>query len=826
MRASKIFASVAAVTLVGILFCGPAAALDPAWKILKPSSSGVPGELIHFVRFAPDGKIWVAARWPFWGEGGIGIYDRATDAWTVLSNWETPIPSEYLNDLEFGADGTAWLATDLGLVRFDGVTWTVYDPTNSPMQLYKVRRISIAPDGHIWINNSDFNAGGDAIYDFDGMSTWRSFRVPDELPWAAPWEDLSEVFVASDGHVWVANDTLGGVAEYDGSTWTLRGGSLGPLDEMAEDQFGNIWINANGVGGDYAFFRWNGATFTRYPFASPTTLSSDPDTGTIYVGNWNGDVVRTSNGGATFQTYLSGLNHVFSIAPDPAGTDVWIGTIGAVGHFLGDGSWVRDYNSHNTGMPDYFVDYMATLRDGYFWVATGEMGLSRSDGVRWRNWGNHNAGSEPYPFAGNEPMGGAYQDRNGTHWFGGNGIARWDSESGQFTGFWNWENNPGMGVTLFPFFAEDASGHLFAASEYGSTYRFDVDAELWVLEPVQPYAVLGLPGMKADSAGNVWIAAWFDIHKWDGSTWSKVTLPDPNYFFNLGGISAFDIGPGDVMWFATFEGVVRWDGTTFTLFDSTNTPIPAGYVSGIAVRDDGLVGLAVGASSASSGVALIDGDPADPASWSVFPYGQSPLPHWQTWRVAFDPKGNLWVSATSEGVAVLLTGALEACMTPTVDAASGAPSDTLIVNDSTGGVSRTVVAAEGGPIRLVMLAAPAGGSGQYLVHANLGLPTADTMRVLPKSIGTFCFPIFLAENQPDAVWNNIGKPNRVGASNYFGTPIPDPPAAPAIFLDLPAGDVVHLPAGTTITLQGVLIDPVSPSPKGASTTNAVVVEVE
>ena len=32
--------------------------------------------------------------------------------------------------------------------------------------------------------------------------------------------------------------------------------------------------------------------------------------------------------------------------------------------------------------------------------------LRFDDGMRWRNWSDHNDGSEPYPWAGNEPMGG------------------------------------------------------------------------------------------------------------------------------------------------------------------------------------------------------------------------------------------------------------------------------------------------------------------------------------------------------------------------------------------------------------------------------------
>ncbi len=635
--------------------CATAAAGDPQWRILKPSNTGVPGELVRFVRVAPDGRLWVGARWPFWQEGGLGVFDRDTETWTTLANWETPIPSPFVNDIEFANDGVVWIATDGGLVKKNGDSWTVYNTGNSPLLHNKIRSIDLDADGHVWINNSGVQTTNAAIFEFDGQN-WTSYHVGAELPWPLPWVQLSDVIVDHAGHVWVANTVLNGVAEFDGQAWTLHGASAGRFGELMEDLDGNIWTRA-GVGGGNAFWKFDHTQFTIYPIGTtPTSLGLGPD-GAVYTGDWSGNIRKTTDAGETWSFFLTGLNQVFDITPDPNGEDFWIGTIGAVGHFYSNGAWVRDYNSYNSGLPDYFVDLMQTDRDGNFWVATGEAGLSRFDGQQWRNWGNHNAGAEPYPFAGNEPMGTAYQDSNGTHWFGGNGIARWDSEADQFTGFWNWENNPGMGVTLFTYFAEDVAGRLFAATKYGAVFHFDTEQQLWIHEPVQPNS---MPGMQADSQGNVWIAGRFNLHKWDGNTWSTATQPNPNYFFNLGGMTCLAIGPDDTLWLGTNEGLVRWDGTTFDLHDTNNSPLPAMQVQGVDVRSDGLVALSAHEFGATtpfpSGIALIDGDPANANNWSVFPYGQTPVPHYQLGAVAFDPYGNVWISAISEGVAVLLTG--------------------------------------------------------------------------------------------------------------------------------------------------------------------------
>ncbi len=627
-----------------------------AWKLVKPSTTGIPGEEVRIVRIADDGHVWVGARWPFWTEGGIGVYDPSRDLWTTFNNVDGSFPSAFVNDLVWAPDGTAWIATGNGLVHWDSGVAQVYTTANSPLLHNTIADLDVDSAGHVWLNNTTVGSTRAAIFEFDGRD-WRSFQVGSELPWAPPWGSLSHVLVDRDDHVWVANEVLNGIAEFDGTTWTLHGASFGRVGSMAEDTAGNLWLRA-GVGGGNWFAKYDGQSFTRYPIATTPTAIGIDDDGAVFLGDWLGTIRKTTDAGRSFTVWASGLNKVFNIAPDPRGTDVWIGTIGALGHFDGAGRLLADYNSYNTGQGDYFIDKFDVDRSGNLWIAAGESGLTQFDGLRWRNWGDHNVGSEPYPFAGNEPMGTYYEDRSGIGWMGGNGIARWDPPSGTFTGFWNWQNTPSIGVTMFDQFAEDAAGNLFAATEYGTIYRFD--GRTWVVEPIRPYAPNGTT-MLADSRGDVWLAGWFDVWRWDGRDWRKIALPDPNYFFDLGGINVMANGPDDVKWFGTDQGLVRYDGTSFEEFHRRNSPLPARQVAGLDVRDDGVIGLAClefgAVTPFPNGVCVIDGDPRDPTRWKVWSYGSSPLPHYQLGAAKFDADGNLWVSAVSESAAVLLNPA-------------------------------------------------------------------------------------------------------------------------------------------------------------------------
>jgi hypothetical protein len=210
-----------------------------------------------------------------------------------------------------------------------------------------------------------------------------------------------------------------------------------------------------------------------------------------------------------------------------------------------------------------------------------------------------------------------------------------------------------MGVTVFTAFAQDAAGKLFAAGRYGEVYSFN--GSLWVHEPVPAAGETStFAWIQADGDGKVYAAEPFQLNVWDGTAWSPVAAPSPNFFFDLGGITCMTIGPDDVMWIGTNNGLVRWDGSTFTVFDTGNSPLPARQVQGVDVRGDGALAISSmefgPITPFPNGVAFIKGDIADPADWTVWSYGSSPLPHYQLGSVKFGPRGDLWVSAISEGV--------------------------------------------------------------------------------------------------------------------------------------------------------------------------------
>src|SRR5262249_21828792 len=152
----------------------------PAFEIVKPSTTGIPGEELRVMKFDPQGNLWVAGRAPFWAESGVAMLPAAqvpyeplpgggfdTGAWRVWSSLDNPLPGPFLTGLECGAEGTVWMgggaiALHGGLTRFrpdapPAEQWLTYDSSNSPLLVDGIRSLDMAPDGRLWMVNGDVN---------------------------------------------------------------------------------------------------------------------------------------------------------------------------------------------------------------------------------------------------------------------------------------------------------------------------------------------------------------------------------------------------------------------------------------------------------------------------------------------------------------------------------------------------------------------------------------------------------------------------------------------------------------------------------------------
>lgn len=659
-------------------------AQSPTWNIVKPSTTGVPGEEVRVMAFDPAGNLWVAGRWYFWEEVGLAMLPASelpylqlpgggfdTGAWQVWSNVSHPIPSVYVSDIEFENDGIVWLASDGGLTRFDRSAatpqqmWRTYNAFNSPLIMNEVRSIDLDSQGNLWLTNVSVRSANGALFKFNpAANQWTKFEVGQQLPWYTPWKDVNAVLVGRDDRIWLTHSTLGGLAEFDGTSWVLHDCPY-PLDDMLEDLQGNIWITT----AEFGLWKWNGTGFQVFDLGSQGTvmcLGMNPVSGLVYAGAWYGDIYKMVNGNSP-QFFVNADNIPGSIHVRPDG-DIWInnyggnGTLGTVRHYREGGELLERINSFNSGLPDYFIEKIQGDSSGNIWFACGEGGMSRMSGndpyapARWRNWGNHNDLSEPYPWAGSEPMNAMCEDRDGNIWMAGNGVGRWNSATGSFTGFWNYANS-NLGSMSSTAITQDGEGTIWVGERYVGVWHLDPDANDWVLHTWAPpgWTANDVVDVATDAEGTLWVLTYVQLHRRNADgTWT--TWDSENSPLSLGAL--FDIEPDTTsgIWIGVDSNLHHFDGESWTTITRAQAGWPGRYVNGVAIRaTDGRLAVTTQQPETwpyTGGISVRN----DNGTWTHYSTANSPLTHWQVSTPHFDAEGHLWASAMSEGVVQIKIG--------------------------------------------------------------------------------------------------------------------------------------------------------------------------
>ena len=652
---------------------------------MKPSTTGIPGEEVRLMRLDPDGNLWVVGRWTFWGESGIAMLSADqlpheplpgggfdTDKWKVWSSVQHPIPSQYTHDMQFGADGTIWIASDAGLTRFrpnaqtPGEMWHTFTAANSPLLIDPVRSIAIDNQGNVWVSNAGPNQSA-GLFKLDPLTDqWSHMPIkaggggsPQQKPWA--------LAVGSNGHVLVSFWINAGFGDYNGSSWTIRSDGPPEIDTLAQDPQGNIWAATARDG----LWRWNGTSWRSWPILGGTFtitgLGRDLD-GVIYVSCWYGPIYKMINDEPVFFADAGSIpRHVMV----PASGDIWVnnyggnGLYGTVRHYSPTGQLLERFNTYNSGLPDYFVDRIMRDSAGNMWFATGEAGLTRmlgSDGsptasTQWRNFGAHNYQSEPYPWAGNEPMYTMMEDTGGIFWMGGNGVGRWDSNTGQFISFWNSENSNIDSSGVMDIVKRGDTVWVGTGGSGVSWLNGNVWTRVYLSTGPYHFASNNVKAMTVDTQGNLWVASEYGLRKFTGGNNSAFTVYlHDNSPLPSNGVLDVEADPTGGIWIATYEGLARFDGTDWTTYNQGNTGMPGPVISDVARRNsDGLIAIANYQGSTfpyTGGVSTFDGN-----TWTHYTTENSPLTHWQVTAVEFDRNGNLWASPMSEGVVQIMIGA-------------------------------------------------------------------------------------------------------------------------------------------------------------------------
>ena len=655
-------------------------AQTPQFNIMKPSTTGVPCDEVRLMGFDPSGNLWIAGRSVYWGEAAVAMLSADqvghqplpgggfdTGAWKVWSTVHgNPIPSLYLRGLAFGNDGTVWFGSDAGLTRFrpnaanPADRWFTFTPANSPLVLSEVRSIAMDSQGNLWIANASLNYAFSYLFKLNTAT--------------GQWTQVSsghqplEIIVGNNDHVFASMKDRGGIMEFNGSSWAHYDALPRELDCLMQDAQGNVWAAGSGINGE-GLWKWNGATWQYWPElggdVTVTGIGKDRD-GVVYISMWYGAIYKMINNTPVLFANAEPLPR--AVIGRPNG-DIWVNNygsnlgLGRVRHYNASGQLLSRMNIFNAGLPDYFIREIKRDSSGNMWFAGFDGGLSRMLGsngapdaaTHWRNWSAHNDGAEPNPWGNNLPMYTVFEDANGVFWMGGNGVGRWNSVTGEFTNFWNWQNSnldlSGMQALI------KRQGTMWVGTGGSGVSWLNGNEWTRVLLDPENYDANYVNAMTVDTANNLWVGSNYGLRKFAPGNNSTFTLyltnnsPLPSDY-----IIALRADPSGGIWIGTAGGgLVRYDGTTWTTYNQGNTGMPGTNVNGIARRpSDGLIAIANNQPSVwpyTGGVSTFDGK-----TWTHYTPQNSPLIHWQIEAVEFDANGNLWASDGSEGVVQIMIG--------------------------------------------------------------------------------------------------------------------------------------------------------------------------
>lgn len=173
----------------------------------------------------------------------------------IHSDWTTEdgLPQNSVTAIVQTRDGYLWLGTFGGLVRFDGVKFTLFNTTNSP-GLKSNRILSLYEDraGHLWIGTEH---GGLTRYTDGTFTTYtREDGLPDDLVWSMCGD--------REGNLWVGTES-GPACLNEGYivTDTSHDGLTGKrVYGVCESRDGSIWFASN-----EGLIRYRADTVITYP---------------------------------------------------------------------------------------------------------------------------------------------------------------------------------------------------------------------------------------------------------------------------------------------------------------------------------------------------------------------------------------------------------------------------------------------------------------------------------------------------------------------------------------------------------------------------------
>ena len=515
------------------------------------------------------------------------------DSWTT----DNGLPQNSVLSILQTRDGYLWLATFDGLVRFDGVRFTIFNKANSKgLAGNGFRSIFAEADDTLWLGegsglvrfrNGQFQTftiadgvnrvqkdldGSLLIFKPDGLARWRDGRITIERP---EEDDRNyNIYVSPANSRWELDPGgLRRIQDGRAMNYTL------PFDphrissdrqfnylvyvQMLEDRDGALWLSASGN-----VYRMKDRAVTMYTAKDgvPPSLVRDilqDRQGDIWIATRGDGICRLNGGRFACYNTTSGLssNHVIDIFEDREGT-LWAGT-----NERGINRLTRQVVtplSSAHGLADKNVYPLLEARDGSFWIGSFSALSQYKDG-KIKNYSRRDGLLY-------EIVQSLHEDRDGRLWVGSIGGVEY-YEDGKFTDF---TERLGLRIGDVDFWSiqQDRHGALWFGTNKGLIQYQDGAATRYTTENGLP--VNDVKAIHEARDGSLWIGTYGGLVFFRRET-NVSHLPSPTSVFTeadglaSNGVRAIFEDAQGTLWIGTTDGgLSRFRDGKFVNYNTRN----------------------------------------------------------------------------------------------------------------------------------------------------------------------------------------------------------------------------------------------------------------
>ena len=503
-------------------------------------------------------------------------------------NSEDGLSQDSVFDILQDSKGFLWFATQDGLNRFDGYTFTIYKHNirdENSLTGNFIRCIHEDKAGNLWIGTYN-----DGLNRFDPETeTFTRYQNNPDNPYSISSVEVLDIVEDSTGALWFAvGGANGGLNKFDPNTETFihyqhdpgnpNSLSSNNLTEIYIDKVGILWLGM----ADGFFSKFNPKTeiFTPYLHdpANPNSIGNNlvnnivgDQTGIMWLGTKDG-LDKFDPKTETFIHYAHNPDNpnsitsgeVLSLLLDPNGT-LWIGTQNGLNNFDPETEIFTRYlhKPFDPASPAGFqIDTIYIDNGGILWVGQRGRGLSYYAPSRIKFKTYRNIPKDPNSLNNNNVRC-IYVDQTGITWIGtfGGGVNKFDRETDTFTHYQHNPDDPqSLSGNIVCRIGETRDRILWFGTQRHGINQFDRSTETFThyLDDEWIYEIY------EDRTGTLWVAGT-GFHRFDKKTgkFTKLSKALEGYTTRLI-LSIYEDSRGE-FWFGASEGLFKFDRETETV---------------------------------------------------------------------------------------------------------------------------------------------------------------------------------------------------------------------------------------------------------------------